>query len=99
MQRKTNFQKALPFPIYLPPSNRNNSTYLMNHNVDEVHVPEIVFITSYPPRECGIANYSQDLIEALREQFDQSFKCRSQPFEPRDQYCKHYFTRFITFQF
>ena len=75
MQRKTNFQKALPFPIYLPPSNRNNSTYLMNHNVDEVHVPEIVFITSYPPRECGIATYSQDLIEALREQFDQSFKC------------------------
>ncbi|MES2779957.1 MAG: mannosyltransferase, partial [Bacteroidota bacterium] len=28
----------------------------------------------YPPRECGIATYSQDLINALRIQFDESFK-------------------------
>ncbi|MEO9966659.1 MAG: glycosyltransferase [Reichenbachiella sp.] len=30
---------------------------------------EILFITSYPPRACGIATYSQDLIEAIREKF------------------------------
>ncbi len=37
-------------------------------------LPEILFITSYPPRECGIATYSQDLIRALNGKFSQSFK-------------------------
>jgi glycosyltransferase involved in cell wall biosynthesis len=35
---------------------------------------EILFITSYPPRECGIATYSQDLIKALYNKFTDSFK-------------------------
>jgi glycosyltransferase involved in cell wall biosynthesis len=35
---------------------------------------EILFITSYPPRECGIATYSQDLIRSLERKFDHSFK-------------------------
>jgi glycosyltransferase involved in cell wall biosynthesis len=30
---------------------------------------EILFITSYPPRVCGIATYSQDLIKALNNKF------------------------------
>lgn len=34
---------------------------------------EILFITTYPPRQCGIATYSQDLIKALNNKFDQSF--------------------------
>jgi len=33
---------------------------------------EILFITSFPPRECGIATYSQDLIKALRNKFSNS---------------------------
>ena len=33
---------------------------------------EILFITSYPPRECGIATYSQDLIKALNNKFSDS---------------------------
>ncbi len=36
-------------------------------------LPEILIITSYPPRECGIATYSQDLIRALRNKFNRSF--------------------------
>ncbi len=36
-------------------------------------LPEVLMITSYPPRECGIATYSQDLVKALRNKFDQSF--------------------------
>ena len=36
-------------------------------------LPEILFISSYPPRECGIATFSQDLIEALTVKFGQSF--------------------------
>lgn len=34
---------------------------------------EILVITSYPPRECGIATYSQDLIRSLNNKFSQSF--------------------------
>lgn len=41
----------------------------------ECKLPEILFITSFPPRECGIATYSQDLITALNNQFDDSFVC------------------------
>ena len=36
-------------------------------------LPEILVITSYPPRECDIATYSQDLIKALVNKFDHSF--------------------------
>ena len=38
-------------------------------------LPELLFITSFPPRECGIATYSQDLIKALNNQFKDSFNC------------------------
>ena len=40
----------------------------------EGNLPEILFITSIPPRECGIATYSQDLVNALNTQFGNSFK-------------------------
>lgn len=40
----------------------------------ETQLPEILFITSYPPRECGIATYSLDLVHALNSQFENSFK-------------------------
>lgn len=37
-------------------------------------LPKILFLTTYPPRECGIATYSEDLIKALRNQFVYSFE-------------------------
>ncbi|MCX6286686.1 MAG: glycosyltransferase [Bacteroidetes bacterium] len=37
---------------------------------------EILFITSYPPRECGIATYSNDLIKALNNKFSNSFSIK-----------------------
>lgn len=40
---------------------------------DQKNLPEILFVTSYPPRECGIATYSQDLIKALSNKFSDSF--------------------------
>jgi hypothetical protein len=34
---------------------------------------EILVITSYPPRVCGIASYSQDLVKSLNLKFNKSF--------------------------
>lgn len=39
-------------------------------------LPEILFITSYPPRECGIATYTQDLVKALENKFSNSFSLK-----------------------
>ena len=39
----------------------------------ENKLPEVLFITTFPPRECGIATYSQDLIIALNNKFKKSF--------------------------
>src|SRR3954463_13905843 len=39
-------------------------------------LPEILFITTFPPRECGIATYSQDLILALNNKFKNSFNIK-----------------------
>jgi glycosyltransferase involved in cell wall biosynthesis len=39
----------------------------------EPKLPEVLVITTYPPRECGIATYSQDLIKAFNNKFSQSF--------------------------
>ncbi|MBF0107089.1 MAG: glycosyltransferase [Deltaproteobacteria bacterium] len=48
-------------------------------------MPEILFITSYPPRECGIATYSQDLIHAIDNKFGQSFLLRMCALETKDE--------------
>ncbi len=34
---------------------------------------EILIITSFPPRKCGIATYSQDLIKAIEDKFTDGF--------------------------
>lgn len=38
----------------------------------EILLPEILFISSYPPRECGIATYSYDLIQSIDQKFGNS---------------------------
>ena len=46
-------------------------------NVDFANaLAEILFITSYPPRECGIATYSQDLIKSLNNKFSNSLSIK-----------------------
>ena len=45
---------------------------------------EILFITSYPPRECGIATYSQDLIIALNNKFSSSLSVKVCALESND---------------
>lgn len=34
---------------------------------------KIIMITSFPPRKCGIATYSQDLIKAIEDKYTDSF--------------------------
>ena len=48
-------------------------------------LPEILFITTFPPRECGIATYSQDLIESLKNKFKKSFDIKICPLESNTQ--------------
>lgn len=38
--------------------------------------PEILVLSSYPPRECGIATFTMDLINALNDKFSNSFSVR-----------------------
>jgi glycosyltransferase involved in cell wall biosynthesis len=42
----------------------------------KTQLPEVLLITSYPPRECGIATYSQDLLKALNNKFGDSFSLK-----------------------
>jgi glycosyltransferase involved in cell wall biosynthesis len=49
-----------------------------------VDLAEILFITSYPPRECGIATYSQDLIKSLENKFSNSLSIKVCALEPTD---------------
>lgn len=48
----------------------------MNNNSNRQLGPEILLISSYPPRECGIATFSQDLRKALDKKFTTSFKVK-----------------------
>ncbi|MFV8342997.1 glycosyltransferase [Flavobacterium sp. XS2P39] len=58
-------------------------------------LPEILFITTYPPRECGIATYSQDLIKALNNKFQKSFKIKICPLESNNE--QHAYTDSIKY--
>lgn len=60
------FQKASP------------TTYTIHqkkHSAREGNKPEILFVSSIPPRECGIATYSQDLLNSIQSQFENTFNC------------------------
>jgi glycosyltransferase involved in cell wall biosynthesis len=50
---------------------QNNAA--MKLDFPKLSLPEVLLISSYPPRECGIATYSQDLVKSLQEGFHESF--------------------------
>ncbi|GEP51078.1 glycosyl transferase [Flavobacterium noncentrifugens] len=57
-------------------------------------MPEILFITSYPPRECGIASYSQDLIAALTAKFKDAFRIKIAALENSTE--EHFYNRAVS---
>lgn len=59
-----------------PVQSKKNTTY---------YRPEIVFISTFPPKVCGIATYSQDLIKSLQLKFSESFKIIICPMETEDE--------------
>jgi glycosyltransferase involved in cell wall biosynthesis len=48
-------------------------------------LPEILFISTYPPRECGIATYTHDLIQTIRTSYRDNFEIRICALENTDQ--------------
>ncbi|WP_310554904.1 glycosyltransferase [Flavobacterium sp.] len=71
MKNRTDIIKNQEFSLNTNLKNRNYLNF--NFKKRETILPEILFITSFPPRECGIATYSQDLIDALNTKFKKSF--------------------------
>ena len=61
---------------------KTNQGFLQDHTND---LAEILFITSYPPRECGIATYSQDLINVIDSKFGHSFLIKICALETKDE--------------
>jgi glycosyltransferase involved in cell wall biosynthesis len=61
-------------PVILNGQNREGipRKYAAKNNPG-ITIPEILCITTFPPRECGIATYSQDLLSALNKKFNRSF--------------------------
>ncbi len=47
----------------------------------------VLFISSYPPRECGIATFTMDLIQALKKGFGSSIQCSIGALETNQEAC------------
>ncbi|MFZ4582906.1 MAG: glycosyltransferase [Paludibacter sp.] len=80
MRHNNNIQPLMQIntpTIVLPKSSTKIENWLGNATPEkDKNLPEILFITSFPPRECGIATYSKDLITALKMKFGTSFEIK-----------------------
>ncbi len=72
-------RKDIPFDYKLITDRQPISSPLNSQNIIQKAIqkqPEILVISSFPPRECGIATYSQDLIKSLNNKFSDSFSIK-----------------------
>lgn len=56
---------------------------------------EILCITSYPPRECGIATFSSDLIRAIHNKFGETYSIKVCALESTSE--KHHYTDIVKY--
>lgn len=49
------------------------------------NITNIVFVSTFPPKVCGIATYTQDLIKSLRSKFGESFNTIICPIETEEE--------------
>lgn len=84
----SNFYNTNPF-------NYLKNTVLKNDEIkiEQTYLPEILCITSYPPRECGIATFSEDLIQAINQKFSKSFSLKICALE--NNYEKHVYSGIV----
>ena len=68
MKHPINAENRFAQPVFI------NHLPTANYQLSKQEVPVVLLISSYPPRECGIATYSQDLLTALNQKFDHSFE-------------------------
>ena len=43
---------------------------------EDLDNPTVCFLTNYPPKECGIATFTKDLLTTMNQKFDSKFKSR-----------------------
>ncbi len=68
------------YPVFTPCIRKQNPI-----KESAIGQAEILLITSYPPRECGIATYSQDLIKSLNSKFSSSLSIKVCALESGDE--------------
>ena len=98
-------QSVFPFissSSYLEPNNQGvyeldeiDNSFTENQLSNNYALPQILIISTYPPRECGIATYSQDLIQSLDCKYRDSFQLNICAIESTGE--KHNYQNNITF--
>ncbi len=76
-------KKMLIKPEWPAQEERNRNRKLI---YSPVETDEIWMLSSYPPRECGIATFSQDLRQAIEKMFGDSTRIRTAALENSDQH-------------
>jgi glycosyltransferase involved in cell wall biosynthesis len=84
-----NRERLLSFENLVSPA-MNSLMREQQPQIDKTYdLAEILFITSYPPRECGIATYSNDLIKALNNKFSNTLSIKVCALESGDENYKY----------
>ncbi|MDZ4757942.1 MAG: glycosyltransferase [Bacteroidota bacterium] len=79
------YQKLYNYAYPVVKSNIVKNKKIIAINKPDSALPEILFLTTFPPRECGIATYSQDLLHAIQDKFGKSFSLKVCALEKKEQ--------------